>query len=163
MERESVPLPLADELNQPYRMLSCAERNDETSFGSFVFSTSKAPSCERCTDTVSSWLFPCDSSIGCEIDQWDISHIFALKCLPYKLELRSVPPTPRCFFSRAFSLGSVRSSDRESWLSKLLHVRTIDPGKSSHSITLADPKAEKIYELQIHCANPKDRDQYIGV
>ena len=78
-------------------------------------------------------------------------------------QLRSDPPISPCFFTRAFSLGSVRCSDRESWLSKLLHVRTIDPGKSSHSITLADPKAEKIYELQIHSANPKDRDQYIGV
>lgn len=45
---------------------------------------------------------------------------------------------------------------------QLLHVRTIDPGKSSHSQTLADPKAEKIYELQIHAAKPKHRDEYMS-
>ncbi|OQR77893.1 protein NipSnap-like [Tropilaelaps mercedesae] len=65
--------------------------------------------------------------------------------------------------ARQFSTDSVRlASDRESWLSKLLYVRTIDPGKSSHSQTLADPKTEKIYELQIHSAKPKHRDAYVS-
>ncbi|XP_015913272.1 protein NipSnap [Parasteatoda tepidariorum] len=47
----------------------------------------------------------------------------------------------------------------EGWLSKLLHVRKIDPGKDSHSKLLSD--TERVYELQIHDVKPECIDPYL--
>ncbi|XP_076312278.1 protein NipSnap-like [Tachypleus tridentatus] len=47
----------------------------------------------------------------------------------------------------------------EGWWSKLLHVRTIDPGKDSHSRLLSD--LELVYELQIHDIKPDSTELYL--
>lgn len=50
--------------------------------------------------------------------------------------------------SRSLSSSAVvhANAGGEGWLSKLLHVRKIEPGKDSHSKLLSD--TEKVYELQ---------------
>ncbi|KAF8783060.1 Protein NipSnap like protein [Argiope bruennichi] len=53
--------------------------------------------------------------------------------------------------ARTLSTTSVvngNSGGGEGWLSKLLHVRKIEPTKDSHSKLLSD--TERVYELQIH-------------
>lgn len=55
----------------------------------------------------------------------------------------------RLFFPgrRALSTTPCRQlNSSEGWLSKLLHVRKIEPGKDSHSRLLSD--TEVVYELQ---------------
>lgn len=54
---------------------------------------------------------------------------------------------------------SHRVNTAEGWLSKLLHVRKIEPGKDSHSRLLSD--AETVYELQIHDVKPDAVGPYL--
>ncbi|GIY85990.1 protein NipSnap [Caerostris extrusa] len=51
------------------------------------------------------------------------------------------------------------NSGGEGWLSKLLHVRKIEPTKDSHSKLLSD--TERVYELQIHDVKPDCIEAYL--
>ncbi|CAL1283720.1 unnamed protein product [Larinioides sclopetarius] len=70
-----------------------------------------------------------------------------------------------CFIlsaTRTLSTTSVvngTSGGGEGWLSKLLHVRKIEPTKDSHSKLLSD--TERIYELQIHDVKPDCIEAYL--
>ncbi|GBN87624.1 Protein NipSnap [Araneus ventricosus] len=64
--------------------------------------------------------------------------------------------------TRTLSTTSVvngNSGGGEGWLSKLLHVRKIEPTKDSHSKLLSD--TERIYELQIHDVKPDCIEAYL--
>lgn len=61
---------------------------------------------------------------------------------------------------RALSTSACRQvNSSEGWLSKLLHVRKIEPGKDSHSRLLSD--TEVVYELQIHDVKPDGVQPYL--
>ncbi|XP_076336453.1 protein NipSnap-like [Tachypleus tridentatus] len=59
---------------------------------------------------------------------------------------------------RALSTSKA-DQNSEGWLSKLLHVRKIDPGKDSHSRLLSD--SDSVYELQIHDVKPDSMEPYL--
>lgn len=62
--------------------------------------------------------------------------------------------------ARALSTSSCRQANSsDGWLSKLLHVRKIEPGKDSHSRLLSD--TEVVYELQIHDVKPDGVQPYL--
>jgi len=62
------------------------------------------------------------------------------------------------------SVRSVHTSaarlESEGWLSKLLMVRKIDPGKESHSRLLSD--TEVVYEMQTHDVKPSSSETYLN-
>ncbi|KAL1428668.1 hypothetical protein MTO96_003018 [Rhipicephalus appendiculatus] len=62
--------------------------------------------------------------------------------------------------ARALSTSAcLQVNSSEGWLSKLLHVRKIEPGKDSHSRLLSD--TEIVYELQIHDVKPDGVQPYL--
>ena len=48
--------------------------------------------------------------------------------------------------STSQDVGEMSKSEKEGWLSRLLRVRSIDPGHESHSTMLSDK--DTVYELQ---------------
>uniref|UniRef100_V5ICW9 Putative conserved secreted protein n=1 Tax=Ixodes ricinus TaxID=34613 RepID=V5ICW9_IXORI len=82
-----------------------------------------------CVWKIKSFLAPCSASLGPQI-------------------------------KRALSTSPCRQlNSSEGWLSKLLHVRKIEPGKDSHSRLLSD--TEIVYELQIHDVKPDAVQPYL--
>ncbi|KFM81062.1 Protein NipSnap, partial [Stegodyphus mimosarum] len=62
-------------------------------------------------------------------------------------------------FQRSFRIGSSCNSNSDSWFSKLLMVRKIDPGHDSHSRLLS--ASEIIYEMQTHDVKPEKIEPYL--
>ncbi|XP_076343793.1 protein NipSnap-like isoform X3 [Tachypleus tridentatus] len=60
--------------------------------------------------------------------------------------------------SRNISISQANKAN-EGWWNKFLHVRTIDPGKDSHSRLLSD--SDLVYELQIHDVKPSSTELYL--
>ncbi|KAI1285850.1 Protein NipSnap [Halotydeus destructor] len=61
--------------------------------------------------------------------------------------------------ARALSTTTRDDNTEQGWLSKLLMVRKIEPGKDSHSRLLSD--SEAVYEMQIHDVKPDSVDAYL--
>ncbi|CAD5112386.1 DgyrCDS1607 [Dimorphilus gyrociliatus] len=55
--------------------------------------------------------------------------------------------------------GIPAASDNLGWFKKLLPIRSIDPGKESHSVLLAEK--EIVYELQFHQVKPEFMVEYL--
>eukprot|EP00914_Ancora_sagittata_P013142 GHVO01025604.1.p1 GENE.GHVO01025604.1~~GHVO01025604.1.p1 ORF type:complete len:294 (-),score=12.04 GHVO01025604.1:256-1137(-) len=82
--------------------------------------------------------------------------------------LRRAPSSAAYFSNRSFSAkssdeppsDSASDEQKESWFSRLMPVRKIDPGTESHSSLLADK--DTVYELQIHSVKPEFMEKYLG-
>ncbi|XP_071945923.1 protein NipSnap homolog 2-like isoform X2 [Antedon mediterranea] len=71
-----------------------------------------------------------------------------------------VKTNPACSIiaSRNFASGS-DGSPKEGWLSKLLHVKRVEPATESHSRALANKQV--VYEMQVHNIKPDRMGDYI--
>jgi len=86
----------------------------------------------------------------------------ALRCISPRfcqINQRTNLLTNPAYVLRGISTSQQRSDDRESWFSKILHVKRIEPQKESHSRLLSDK--EVIYSLHTDDVKPECMESYV--